>query len=123
MKTFTLAPDGKSITCLKCGKTSYNLNDVKEKYCGFCHEWHPDPDNPNPLPWHTCPVCGYRTDYASCVTDRSKERPEPGDISACLKCGEVFIFTDTLDMRQADLNGLLELSPAHRKMLGQLQSK
>lgn len=29
----------KSITHLKCGKTSYNPNDVMSLYCGHCHEW------------------------------------------------------------------------------------
>lgn len=28
-----------SITCLKCGMTSHNPNDVREKYCGHCHEF------------------------------------------------------------------------------------
>lgn len=28
-----------SITCPKCGWTSYNLNDVQNKYCGHCHEF------------------------------------------------------------------------------------
>jgi len=26
-----------SITCLICGRTSYNLNDAKHKYCGACN--------------------------------------------------------------------------------------
>ncbi len=38
--SFLIASDGKSITCLKCGKTSYNENDVRERYCGYCHEFH-----------------------------------------------------------------------------------
>lgn len=37
---YTIAPDGRSITCHTCGMTSYNLNDVQEKYCGNCHVWH-----------------------------------------------------------------------------------
>lgn len=32
----------KGITCPQCGMTSYNLNDIKEKYCGHCHQWHED---------------------------------------------------------------------------------
>ena len=28
-----------SITCLHCGKTSYNPNDIREKYCGYCHRF------------------------------------------------------------------------------------
>ncbi len=28
-----------SYTCLDCGMTSYNPNDVREEYCGNCHEF------------------------------------------------------------------------------------
>ena len=28
-----------SITCPKCGMTSYNPNDIREGYCGNCHDW------------------------------------------------------------------------------------
>jgi ribosomal protein S27AE len=28
-----------SITCPKCGMTSYNANDIREGYCGNCHDW------------------------------------------------------------------------------------
>jgi len=28
-----------SFTCPRCGMTSYNLNDVREGYCGNCHDW------------------------------------------------------------------------------------
>jgi ribosomal protein L37E len=27
------------ITCPRCGRTSYNPNDVREGYCGNCHDW------------------------------------------------------------------------------------
>ena len=39
--TFTL-PDGRSITCLLCGWTSYHLEDVAHRYCGHCHIFHDD---------------------------------------------------------------------------------
>lgn len=29
-----------SITCPQCGRTSHNPNDVREKYCGYCHQYH-----------------------------------------------------------------------------------
>jgi len=29
-----------NITCRICGRTSYNPNDIKERYCGFCHQFH-----------------------------------------------------------------------------------
>ena len=28
-----------SFTCRDCGMTSYNLNDVKHRYCGRCHKF------------------------------------------------------------------------------------
>ena len=28
------------ITCPKCGMTSYNANDIRERYCGNCHQFH-----------------------------------------------------------------------------------
>lgn len=37
---FRISPDGLSITCKTCQRTSYNLNDVRLRYCGFCHEFH-----------------------------------------------------------------------------------
>lgn len=32
-----------SITCPKCGMTSYNQNDIAEGYCGNCHEFTSPP--------------------------------------------------------------------------------
>lgn len=34
---FTIANNGKSITCHRCGKTSFHLEDVRNRYCGHCH--------------------------------------------------------------------------------------
>jgi len=28
-----------SFTCSKCGITSHNPNDIRERYCGRCHEF------------------------------------------------------------------------------------
>lgn len=32
-----------SYTCPHCGATSYNSNDLREGYCGACHQWRTDP--------------------------------------------------------------------------------
>lgn len=32
-----------SITCPRCGRTSFHPEDVKQKYCGYCHWWTSDP--------------------------------------------------------------------------------
>ena len=42
IQTFTVSADGKSITCLRCKRTSYHPDDVEKKYCGFCHAFHDD---------------------------------------------------------------------------------
>lgn len=34
-----------NITCTLCGLTSYNYNDIKHLYCGFCHMWHTDTES------------------------------------------------------------------------------
>jgi hypothetical protein len=31
-----------SITCPVCQWTSYNPNDIRERYCGHCHRFHED---------------------------------------------------------------------------------
>lgn len=40
---FTIAEDGKSITCHACNRTSYSLEDVKQHYCGHCLKFHDAP--------------------------------------------------------------------------------
>lgn len=39
---YSLASDGKSITCDRCGMTSYNQNDIDARYCGRCKIFHDD---------------------------------------------------------------------------------
>lgn len=38
--TYELAPDGNSIKCLRCDRTSYNPSDVSQLFCGHCGEFH-----------------------------------------------------------------------------------
>jgi hypothetical protein len=42
MKRYTIAEDGKSITCHACGKTSHHPQDVERRYCGHCGRFHDD---------------------------------------------------------------------------------
>jgi hypothetical protein len=39
---YTIAEDGCSITCHRCGRTSYNAGDVENHYCGACKIFHDD---------------------------------------------------------------------------------
>lgn len=41
---YTIAADGRSITCSLCGRTSHNPNDVEYRYCGNCHRFLDIPD-------------------------------------------------------------------------------
>jgi len=40
--TFEIDPNGPSITCQRCKRTSYNRDDIEKHYCGCCHVWHDD---------------------------------------------------------------------------------
>ena len=52
--TYTILYDGQAMRCHFCGKVTYHPEDVKQKYCAYCHlflddlnweEWEP----PEPL--------------------------------------------------------------------------
>ena len=40
--TFTIGVGGKSITCLRCKRTSYHPDDVEKHYCSCCKVFHDD---------------------------------------------------------------------------------
>jgi hypothetical protein len=62
--SYTIAPDGGSITCHRCGRTSYNLDDIMGLYCGACHRFHED----GGLPIWT--VYDHPTDLPCCFVAR-----------------------------------------------------
>jgi hypothetical protein len=39
-RTYRISADGKSITCLRCGLTSWHPEDVRQVFCGNCHIFH-----------------------------------------------------------------------------------
>ena len=58
-ETYEIVDDGLGIKCLKCGKTSYDLGDLYNLWCGSCKRFHEDmaaedkpekPEPPKPLP-------------------------------------------------------------------------
>ena len=60
----------KSIKCPQCGMVSYNPNDVEERYCGNCHEYHDDMvvEVRGSLPRKSpCASCPYRKNVPSGV--------------------------------------------------------
>ncbi|MGF6641803.1 ribosomal protein L37E [Paraburkholderia sp. MM6662-R1] len=42
MSSYQILEAGRAIRCLRCGMTSWNLNDVKYRYCGKCKVFHDD---------------------------------------------------------------------------------
>jgi ribosomal protein L37E len=39
-KRYTIGNEGKSITCHRCGMTSWSAGDVSHHYCGNCNVFH-----------------------------------------------------------------------------------
>lgn len=48
--------DGRAITCLRCGRTSHNPEDVRNRYCGNCHFFHDDERDGVLLAWRTMDI-------------------------------------------------------------------
>jgi hypothetical protein len=51
------------------------------------------PDEPN-LPLHANPCCGYVTDSSADTESFEQEAPDVGDLSVCLNCGALLVYTD-----------------------------
>lgn len=50
------------------------------------------------VPQSRCIRCGDKHDAASCVGE--EHGPGPGDITICITCGHVMVFTDDLALRE-----------------------
>jgi hypothetical protein len=58
------------------------------------------------IPKQHCPFCGYQCDRTDGL---ETPMPEPGDISLCLKCMEVSLFTDDFKLREPSTAELIEI--------------
>jgi len=66
-----------------------------------------------------CPLCGYLMDYASPPTGPDAT-PKAGDLSMCLSCGAVLVFTDSTDgpgLRAISEREWHELGSANQEVL------
>ena len=68
---------------------------------------NPDDDD-TPIPLQRCWRCNYKIDSTSSATGRDK--PKAGDVSMCLACGAVAIFTDDMQLREPTVTELAEVS-------------
>ncbi len=69
-----------------------------------------------PLPKSTCPNCGLEIDAALCI-EMAGVLPVPGDISICVKCGEVLTFNDILVVNRITPHDLEKLDPKQRMLI------
>ena len=52
-----------------------------------------------PTPEVACPFCGHLLDMAMCSPSTPEATPSPGDLSLCINCGGLTIFTEDMGMR------------------------
>lgn len=62
------------------------------------------------LPNTLCPTCEYEVDAAMCIGG-TDVRPSVGDITLCLKCGEILIFDEDMKVRLPLVVELMNLPP------------
>jgi hypothetical protein len=72
------------------------------------------------LPESKCPTCGYVMDSATCI-EKKAYRPKPGDLSICLKCGEILIFKADLRADLPDVADLLNMPKETEELLMRAQ--
>jgi hypothetical protein len=79
--TYIIGSDGKWITCLRCGMTSHNSSDVRNRYCGNCHLFHIDPG-----PLVGCALSIYRPGQPEpeIVNVRMAKRPSLDELHAII---------------------------------------
>lgn len=81
---YSIAPDGKSITCRTCGTTSHHPKDIEQLYCGCCHTFHKDSDEAGPNLGLCCNCKASRAIIPIVITRRA---PVPGKGWGCVVCG------------------------------------
>jgi hypothetical protein len=64
-----------------------------------------------------CPKCGYSFNHTSNLT--GKGRPKPGDITLCMRCGQILLFRPdlTVELAADEQAVLAELKPEARRKL------
>lgn len=51
MQSYVIVDDGraaKGIKCLRCGRVSYYVEDIKHRFCAWCCMFHEDPADMKP---------------------------------------------------------------------------
>lgn len=53
------------------------------------------------VPESKCPKCGYTLDAVGQIENLIVDKPEPGDLTVCLKCLAVLVFDKNMKQRTA----------------------
>jgi hypothetical protein len=73
------------------------------------------------LPADRCPLCGAVIDAASCLQDDA--HPTPGDLTICLRCQGLLIFTEDMHHRVLTNREYLALPADQRALLARAQAE
>lgn len=66
-------------------------------------------DDNHPILETRCTACGHEFDAASCL-QKADAKPNPGDVSVCIRCCHVMVFDEHMQLR--DPNGMELISIA-----------
>lgn len=68
-----------------------------------------------------CTKCGYMVDAATGVSN-GRDIPKPGDVSVCLNCGAVHIFTIALLLREPTQEEIDSFEPGFKAFLQHVEA-
>jgi hypothetical protein len=69
-----------------------------------------------------CPVCSYKVDAATPLPGQGDCRPKAGDLSLCLKCGELLEYSSSLRLAQASLDSVQALDESTKAQIAHAQN-
>ncbi len=55
-----------------------------------------------------CPICNHPIDAHTSITGEC--RPVPGDVSICFYCGNIFVFSEALELRDPTPSEWVEIN-------------
>jgi hypothetical protein len=60
-------------------------------------------------------------DCATALENDDSVRPKVGDVSLCLKCGEILVYGDEMILREAQIPDMLKLDEHAKQLLTKAQ--